>query len=200
MSTDISKVVVIGSSTDGWVEAQTILDSLTLPENACVIYIPHVHADDVYDHLSAHGKRVKRIEHGKPLEPGVIYVGIDETEVVMGWGADLDGFYGIKRELSFVGASGSYVFGLGRETEMPIDSAFTAVADTFGEASIGLILMGMQNDGAHGIEGVKSKNGATLSREPTRHHTMPYNAVQTGCVDYVLPVEEIGPRLEQLLG
>jgi two-component system, chemotaxis family, protein-glutamate methylesterase/glutaminase len=202
MSTDISKVAVIGSSTGGWKEAQTILGSLTLPETTSVVYIPHVHAQDVYDHLLGQGKRVKKIEHGKLLEPGVIYVGIDD-EATFGYGRheDLEGFYGIRKELQIVEVDGTYSFKLRGEVNLYVDSTFIAVADAFGEAAIGLILMGMGDDGAKGIIAIKLKGGTTLSREPipNMNYSMPYMAIATGDIDHVLPVEEIGLKLEQLL-
>ena len=80
------------------------------------------------------------------------------------------------------------------------DALLTAVADRLGSAAIGVVLTGMQRDGARGVQAVKRRGGRVLVQDPTtsRADGMPSAAIATGCIDFVLPVERIGPALVAL--
>jgi len=82
-----------------------------------------------------------------------------------------------------------------------IDLLFESVADTYGDRAIGVILSGSGFDGATGIRAIKSKGGTTLIQDPASaaHTGMPQAARATGCVDFTLPLEEIGPALASLV-
>jgi two-component system, chemotaxis family, protein-glutamate methylesterase/glutaminase len=82
-----------------------------------------------------------------------------------------------------------------------IDLLFQSVADVYGDRAIGVILSGSGVDGADGIRAIKAKGGTTLVQDPaTAAHTgMPQAARATNCVDFTLPIEEIGPALTSLV-
>jgi two-component system, chemotaxis family, protein-glutamate methylesterase/glutaminase len=82
-----------------------------------------------------------------------------------------------------------------------IDLLLQSVADTYGDRAIGVILSGSGFDGADGIRAVKAKGGTTLVQDPaTAAHTgMPQAARATNCVDFTLPLEEIGPAITSLV-
>ena len=66
---------------------------------------------------------------------------------------------------------------------------------------VGIILTGMGKDGAEGIRHIKSLGGSTIAQdqESSAIYGMPKAAVDTGCVDYVVPLKKIGARLVNLL-
>lgn len=66
---------------------------------------------------------------------------------------------------------------------------------------IGVILTGMGKDGAEGIRHIKSLGGSTIAQdqESSAIYGMPKAAVDTGSVDYVVPLKKIGARLVNLL-
>lgn len=66
---------------------------------------------------------------------------------------------------------------------------------------IGVILTGMGKDGAEGIRHIKSLGGSTIAQdqESSAIYGMPKAAVDTGSVDYVVPLKKIGARLVSLL-
>ncbi|HEU4346693.1 MAG TPA: chemotaxis protein CheB [Actinoplanes sp.] len=80
------------------------------------------------------------------------------------------------------------------------DVLLTAVADRLGSAAIGVVLTGMQRDGARGVQAVKRRGGRVLVQDPAtaRADGMPSAAIATGCIDFVLPAERIGPALVAL--
>jgi two-component system chemotaxis response regulator CheB len=83
-----------------------------------------------------------------------------------------------------------------------IDVLFDSAADTYGDRLIAVILTGANDDGAYGITRVKRRGGVTVAQDPSTaaRPEMPAAAIATGHVDHVLPLEEIGPRLGELVG
>jgi two-component system, chemotaxis family, protein-glutamate methylesterase/glutaminase len=82
-----------------------------------------------------------------------------------------------------------------------IDLLLQSVADTYGDRAIGVILSGSGVDGADGIRAIKAKGGTTLVQDPATaaHAGMPQAARATNCVDFTLPLEEIGPAITSLV-
>ena len=82
-----------------------------------------------------------------------------------------------------------------------IDLLLQSVADTYGDRAIGVILSGSGVDGADGIRAIKAKGGTTLVQDPASaaHAGMPQAARATNCVDFTLPLEEIGLALASLV-
>jgi two-component system chemotaxis response regulator CheB len=82
-----------------------------------------------------------------------------------------------------------------------IDLFFNSAAFAFGSRCIAIILSGMLTDGAEGLRTVKKAGGITIAEDPAtaEFKGMPKAAVATGCVDYVVPLAEIGPLLNQLI-
>ena len=82
-----------------------------------------------------------------------------------------------------------------------IDLLFESVADANGDRAIGVILSGSGVDGTSGIRAIKDKGGTTIVQDPaTAAHTgMPQAARATGCVDFTLSLEDIGPAIVSLV-
>lgn len=82
-----------------------------------------------------------------------------------------------------------------------IDLLFQSVADLYGDRAIGVILSGSGVDGADGTRAIKAKGGTTIVQDPASaaHAGMPHAARATNCVDFTLPLEEIGPALASLV-
>lgn len=82
-----------------------------------------------------------------------------------------------------------------------VDVLFGSVAEVFGDRAIGVILTGMGKDGADGIRVLKQKGAATLAQDKDSSVVwgMPGAAVATGCVDKVLPLDQIIPGIMELI-
>lgn len=68
------------------------------------------------------------------------------------------------------------------------------------ENAIGAILSGAGSDGAKGIQAIKEAGGITFAQDEgsARFCGMPWSAVQTGCVDFVLGPGEIAQELVRI--
>lgn len=80
------------------------------------------------------------------------------------------------------------------------DVLFRSVAATLREHSIGLIMTGMGEDGADGMEAIHQAGGLTLAQDEASSvvYGMPRAAIQRGAVSRVLPLMEVAPFLNAL--
>jgi two-component system chemotaxis response regulator CheB len=76
------------------------------------------------------------------------------------------------------------------------------VADAYGAGGIGVLLTGVNEDGAEGLARIAAAGGLTIAQDPTtaERGQMPAAAIALGAAKRVLPLEEIGPFLAGLRG
>lgn len=81
-----------------------------------------------------------------------------------------------------------------------VDRFFRTLALVRGERSIAVIMSGTGSDGAIGLTSIKEQGGITMAQAPddAAYDGMPTAAISTGMVDFVLPVVEMGPRLNEI--
>jgi two-component system, chemotaxis family, protein-glutamate methylesterase/glutaminase len=81
------------------------------------------------------------------------------------------------------------------------DRLFESVAESFQQRSIAVVLTGMGQDGAIGIQKIKALGGTTIAqnRESSEYFSMPDAAIQTQAVDWILPLEQIAVTLMKLV-
>ncbi|MGB5974702.1 MAG: CheR family methyltransferase, partial [Nodosilinea sp.] len=79
----------------------------------------------------------------------------------------------------------------------PINIFFRSLAEDQGENAVCIILSGTGSDGTIGMKSIKEFGGLAIAQdsETAKYDSMPRNAVMTGLVDYVLPVEAIPAKL-----
>jgi len=202
---NVQKCAVIGSSAFGFSTAMGLLSDINLPPESCIIHIPHINAQESYDHLVNLDRPVQRITDENIIKPGYIYIGV---QIDNPSGHLVPGDYGLGRELIITrNGNGECVFNIGDICDYYIDYAFRSVAKVFNSSTIGIILMGCESDGSNGVRYIKQQNGTTLVENwedspflsKIGHNNMPKNAVETGMVDEVLPQNELRSRLERLL-
>jgi two-component system chemotaxis response regulator CheB len=80
------------------------------------------------------------------------------------------------------------------------DLLFKSAAALFGQGLISVVLTGMGADGAEGTRFVRNAGGITIAQDEGTSliYGMPKVALNTGCVDMVLPLDCIAPRLVEL--
>jgi two-component system, chemotaxis family, CheB/CheR fusion protein len=78
-----------------------------------------------------------------------------------------------------------------------VDVFFRTLANTHGSLSTAIVLSGGDGDGAIGVMRIKESGGLTVAQEPEEavNEGMPCSAIETGMVDWVLPVAEMPQRL-----
>jgi two-component system, chemotaxis family, protein-glutamate methylesterase/glutaminase len=81
------------------------------------------------------------------------------------------------------------------------DLLFESTAASYRERAIAVVLSGSGSDGAMGVKAIKKMGGTVIVQDQrsSEYFGMPGAAVHTGAVDFVLPLEEIGPALQTLV-
>lgn len=126
---------------------------------------------------------VKEARDGEPVHRGTIYVCPADEHLLVS---------GDKIQLAHSR--------LIRFSRPSIDVMFASVAATYGKHAIGVILSGSNRDGADGIAAIKSAGGITVAQSPetAEYRIMPQAAIDTGCIDYIVPLDKMGRTLSRL--
>ena len=78
---------------------------------------------------------------------------------------------------------------------------FESAARVFDGHLIAVVLTGGGHDATDGVQSVKAHDGHVIAQnlETSQHWSMPSSAIQSGAVDYVLPLDAIGPALTDIV-
>ncbi|MHB9290954.1 putative two-component system, chemotaxis family, protein-glutamate methylesterase/glutaminase [Hollandina sp. SP2] len=78
-----------------------------------------------------------------------------------------------------------------------VDMLFQSAAEVLGREVISVVLTGMGRDGAAGTEAIRKAGGITIAQdeESSLIYGMPKSAIETGCVDMILPLGDIAKWL-----
>lgn len=81
-----------------------------------------------------------------------------------------------------------------------IDRFLTSLANECRDRAVGIILSGTGADGAHGVKAIYANNGKVMvqSQATAKYFSMPYCALETGAVNFILSPEEIGQKLSEI--
>ncbi|MEX1062496.1 MAG: chemotaxis protein CheB, partial [Balneolaceae bacterium] len=89
--------------------------------------------------------------------------------------------------------------GLHKKDHKPevIDRFFRSLGKVKAEKSVCIVLSGAGSDGAVGLKAVKENGGLVMAQDPSEagYSGMPNSAIQTGCVDKILPVGKMAGEL-----
>jgi len=75
-----------------------------------------------------------------------------------------------------------------------VDALFLSAADVYKDKLISIVLTGMGADGRDGTIKIKDKGGRTIAQDEATSvvYGMPREAAETGKVDHILPLDELG--------
>ena len=81
------------------------------------------------------------------------------------------------------------------------DPMMITAAEVFGRRTVGVVMTGMGRDGAEGIVAIKKKGGITIAqdKETSIIFGMPKAAIETGMVDYIVPLDKIADTIVMAL-
>jgi two-component system, chemotaxis family, protein-glutamate methylesterase/glutaminase len=79
---------------------------------------------------------------------------------------------------------------------------FASVAEVYKRNAIAAVLTGGDGDGSFGVQIIKENGGKVIAQDrPTsQDFSMPETSIKTGDVDFILPLNEIAPKLIELVG
>src|SRR5262245_39469803 len=127
--------------------------------------------------------RVKEAEAGETIAPGQLYVcpGSPHLRISPNGRVTLD--------------NGPRIGGYRPCADLTMESA----AEYAGALTIGVVLTGMGNDGAKGVQAVRAAGGISLAQDESTAviFGMPQEAIATGAVDQTLPMESIYRAIEK---
>src|SRR5208282_5776675 len=87
-----------------------------------------------------------------------------------------------------------------RGMHMSVDHFMRALAEQKGNRAIGVILSGSGTDGTLGMAEIQAHGGVTFAQDEStaKYDGMPRSAIAAGCVDYVLPPQDIARELARI--
>jgi len=121
---------------------------------------------------------------GVLVEKGIVYLSPYDSQLVL----TSDGFMGVaKRRNGVLWTAG-------------VDVLLVSAAQAFGPRLVVVVLSGRLDGGALGVREVKRRGGRVLAQDPVTAvaPSMPSAALATGCVDFALSPESLGPALVAL--
>jgi two-component system, chemotaxis family, protein-glutamate methylesterase/glutaminase len=183
------RVVVVGASAGGLTAIAQLLTRLPLDFPLPLAVVQHIdpnHVSLIADILGRRTKLpVKQAEAHDILTPGVVYVAPPGCHMVIVAGGAIQLTH--TEPVHFVRPSA--------------DELFESAARSFGPA-IAVILSGCGADGATGATAVKALGGIVIVQDEatSTFFGMPQAAIDSGAVDYVLPLDDIAARLVNLAG
>jgi two-component system CheB/CheR fusion protein len=179
-------VVAIGAAAGGLEAATELLRHLPPLTGAAYVYIQHqgLSADGTVGILlSGHTQlTVQEAEEGMKVAPDHLYIVPPDKNLVLS-----DGHFSSEAPSSPLCA------------HLPINRFFMALAESYKEQAMGVLLSGSIADGALGLKSIKLAGGFTFAQDDTAlFQTMPKSAVAEGAADLVLPPKKLADELVKL--
>lgn len=182
------EVVAIAASTGGPPALQAILTALPPDFNAGIVITQHMPAGFTKSFAERLNKIsslvVSEAADGDRVDPGTALIAPGGHHLLLKRDQD-----GLRAELVLPDPSDKHV--------PSADRMMVSAADVCGTATLGVVLTGMGRDGAEGVIAIKNRQGQCLaeSEESAVIFGMPQEAIHTGAVDKVLPLDRIADEI-----
>ena len=182
------EVVALGASWGGMEALGTLLEALPEDFHLPIVIAQHrgtTNNEELLERILAKSTKLEVVgaNDKDPLQRGRVYV------------APAD--YHLMVEQGHVALSTEDVVQFARPS---VDVLFESVADAYGSRAVGVLLTGVNEDGAEGLARIAAAGGLTVAQDPAtaERGQMPAAAIALGAAKRVLPLEEIGPLLAGL--
>lgn len=182
-------ILLIGASTGGPNAIETILRELKRDLNLTVLIVQHMPKGFTKSFAERLNKvcdlTVSEATDGTKIEKNNVYIAPGGFHMVLNKG----GIIKLNTD--------SLVWGV----RPAVDNLFISAASIYKENIISVVLTGMGKDGAKGSVKVKENNGVTIAQDEKTSviYGMPKVAFETGCIDYVLPLNEIVNKVKGII-
>ncbi|MBV8399502.1 MAG: chemotaxis protein CheB [Acetobacteraceae bacterium] len=180
-------IIVIGGSSGSIVPLKAILGTLPADLPAAIFIVVHIPSRSLgllaTVASAASALPVHQAKEGMLIAPGNIYLAVPDHHLIL--------------------AKDHIKLGRGPRENLArpaIDPLFRSAAAAYGSRVIGVILSGLLNDGAAGLEAVKRCGGVALVQDPADAiaDEMPCSALRAAVVDLSVPSTRIGDVLSDL--
>ena len=182
-------LVLIAASAGGIKALRSVVSGLPADFSASIAIVQHLapwHPSQLAHILGAGARMsVKEAEEGDCLRAGVIFVAPPNKHLLVNPDGTLSLSY--SEMVHFLRPSA--------------DLLFESAAASFKARAIAVVLSGTGSDGAMGVQAIKKMGGRVISQDQSTSEFfgMPFAAIETGDVDFVLPLEQIAPKLRELI-
>jgi two-component system chemotaxis response regulator CheB len=179
----------MASSAGGLTALSKVLADLPAEFPATIVVVQHLdprHRSLMAEILSRRTSlQVKQAEEGDYLKSGTVFIAPPNRHLLVNSNATLS--LTESELVHFVRPSA--------------DLLFESVAASYGERAIAAVLTGAGSDGSMGVKAVKEMGGTVIAQDEgtSQHFGMPGAAIQSGAVDFVLPLDEIASALKTLV-
>lgn len=181
--------VLVAASAGGLSALTSVLSELPADFPASVAIVQHIephHRSMLAEILGRScALPVTQATDGQRFEPGVVHVAPPDHHLLV----DADGSLTLTRTelVHFVRPSADLLFESG--------------AASFGNRAIGIVLTGTGSDGSLGVEAIKRRGGTVIAQDEATSDFfgMPGAAIDSGAVDFVLPLDQIADALTSLV-
>lgn len=182
-------VVAVAASAGGLTALSEVLSGLPADFPAAIVVVQHLdprHRSLMADILSRRtALRVTQAGEGDHLALGTVFIAPPNRHLLV----NPDGTLSLSQSelVHFVRPSA--------------DLLFESVAASYKERAIAVVLTGTGSDGAMGVQAIKKMGGTVIGQDEktAEFFGMPQAAIQTGSVDFVLPLNEIPSALVTLV-
>jgi two-component system chemotaxis response regulator CheB len=187
------RVLLVGSSTGGPQALQIFLRGLepSLRRLPVLItqHMPPTFTTILAEHIGrATGRPAHEGQHGEPLVPGTLYIAPGAKHMLVErTGEQATIVINDDPPVNFCRPS--------------VDPLFASAATAFGSGALAVVLTGMGADGADGAALVAAAGGSVIAQDEATSVIwgMPGAAVGAGACAGVLPLDEIAPRVNELV-
>ena len=185
------KVIVIGASTGGTEALKDFLVMIpdNMPPILIVQHMPKHFTKAFADRLNRLSKaHIQEAENGMKLKRGEVFVAPGDEHMLLK--ASSTEYYIEVRTGPLVSRH-----------RPSVDVLFRSAARYGGSNIIGIIMTGMGDDGARGMQEMKENGAYTIAQDEKTCVVfgMPKEAIKRGCVDSVLPLPSIAPKVLELV-
>ncbi|XHX80803.1 MAG: chemotaxis protein CheB [Stenomitos frigidus ULC029] len=182
-------LVAMAASAGGLQALSQVLSELPAEFPAAIVVVQHLapdHKSLMVDILSRRVvMAVQQARQGDRLCPGTIYLAPPDYHTLVA----PDGTLALSQSplVHFVRPAA--------------DRLFESVATSYGKRAIAVVLTGTGKDGAAGTQAIQQQGGLVMVQDEAtaEFFGMPGAAIQTGIVEWVLPLTEIAPKLIALV-
>ncbi len=184
-----TKIVAIAVSTGGPQALEIVLSQLPADFPCCIVVVQHIpehFSRELANWLDEKSMiKVREASQGDRIEPGKVFIAPGGKHMEIG----RDGVVQLSSEPSDL---------------INIPSAnvmMKSVAKAYGRGVLGIIMTGMGYDGVEGMNVIKNNGGRTIAQDKNTSMVFGMNnaAIESGCIDRIVPLDHIADSIINLL-